>query len=77
MLHEEAEAERDRLQRADRANSYVLRERPDGAWEIVRIGVPRPAEGLKAERGNPTDPPPDQRPSLIRQIPPYGPPGLL
>jgi len=73
VTREQAEAERDRLQREDRAHTYVARGRPDGEWEVVRIALARRDEQLTAERGDPADPPPDQRPSLIRQIPPYGP----
>jgi len=72
MERTEAEAERDRLQSADRAHSYLLRERPGGDWEVVRIDLAQQARKLKAERGDPSDPPPDMRPSAIRQIPPYG-----
>lgn len=77
MRRADAKAERDRLQRDDHAHTYLVRGRPDGEWEVVRVDVPWRAQRLTAERGDPADPPPDQRPSLVRQIPPYGPPGTL
>lgn len=73
MRHEEAEAERQRRQRDDHEHTYVLREQPSGEWEVVRINVPRPTSDAVAERGEPAAPSEDPRPSLIRQIPPYGP----
>jgi hypothetical protein len=78
MRHEEAEAERQRLQHDDREHTYFLREQPSGEWEVVRVNVPRPrpTSGVVAERGEPAAPPEDQRPFIVRQIPPYGPPGF-
>jgi hypothetical protein len=78
MTREEAEAERERLQRDDREHTYFVREQPVGEWEVVRTNLPRPgpASGLVAERGQPADVPEDQRPFIVRQIPPYGPPGF-
>jgi hypothetical protein len=75
MQREDAEAHKDRLQRDDHDHTYLVRERPGGEWEVVRIDVAHRTSGVRAERGEPTDPPDDPRPSLIRQIPPYGPPG--
>jgi hypothetical protein len=76
MTREQAEAQRDVLQQDDSAHTYVVREHPVGEWEVVRMNVPRRASDLTAERGKPADLPEDPRPSLVRQIPPYGPPGL-
>jgi len=76
MRRDDAEAERDRLQHDDHDHTYLVRERSDGDWEVVRVDLAHRVRELRAERGDPTDPPPDPRPSLIRQIPPYGPPGI-
>lgn len=77
MRHIDAESLRDRLQREDPDYRYLVREQPEDGWEVVRIGLAqRPSQHLTAERGEPADLPEDPRPSLIRQIPPYGPPGL-
>jgi len=76
MRHEEAEAERQRLQRDDPEHTYFVREQPPGEWQVVAIDVSHPASDVVAERGEPTSPPEDPRPSLVRQIPPYGPPGF-
>lgn len=72
MTREEAEAERERLQRDDH-HTYFVREQPIGEWEVVRTNLPRPTSNVVAERGEPADAPEDLRPSSIRQIPPYGP----
>ena len=77
MRREEAKAERDRLQREDHAHTYLVRGRPDGEWDVVRIDIARRVEKLTAERGNPEDAPADLRPSIIRQVPPFGPPAGL
>jgi hypothetical protein len=42
MRHEEAEAERQRLQRGDHEHTYFVREQPVGEWEVVRMNIPRP-----------------------------------
>jgi hypothetical protein len=77
MRRANAESLRDRLQREDRDHRYLLRAQSADEWEVVRIGLAQStAQHLRAERGEPADPPEDPRPSLIRQIPPYGPPGL-
>lgn len=73
MRREEAEAERERLQRDDRAHTYFVREQPAGEWEVVRTNVPHASSDLVAERGKARDAPEDLRPSSIRQIPPFGP----
>ena len=73
MRREDAEAERQRLQQDDHQHTYVVRERPAGEWEIVRMNIPRPTSTVVAERGEPEDVPEDLRPSSIRQIPPIGP----
>ena len=51
MRHEEAEAERQRLQRNDHEHIYVVRAQPSGEWEVVRTNIPRPASVAVAERG--------------------------
>jgi len=76
MRREEAEAERERLQRDDHRHTYVLREQPVGEWEVVRINLPHRISDVVAERGAPADVPEDPRPFIVRQIPPYGPPGF-
>ncbi len=77
MRRIDAELLRDRLQREDQDHKYLLREQPEDEWEVVRIGLPPSGpQHLRAEHGEPADLPEDPRPSLIRQIPPYGPPGL-
>ena len=76
MRREEAEAERERLQRDDQEHTYFVRERPAGEWGVVRLNLPRRASNVVAERGEPAAPPEDPRPFLIRQISPYGPPGF-
>ncbi len=75
MRREDAEARQDRLQRDDHGHTYLVRERPEGEWEVVQIDVAHRTSDVRADRGKPGDPPDDPRPSLIRQIPPYGPPG--
>ncbi len=75
MRRQDAEAQKDRLQRDDREHTYIVRDRPGGQWEVVRIDLAHRTSGVRAELGNPTEPQADPRPSLIRQIPPYGPPG--
>lgn len=73
VRREAAEAQRDRLQRDDHDHTYLVQERPGGEWEVVRIDLAHRTSDIRAERGEPIDPPDDPRPSLIRQIPPYGP----
>lgn len=51
--------------------------RAEGTWEVVRLTVPGlarvEATGARTEsRPRPEDPP-DDRPLIIRNIPPYGP----
>lgn len=77
MRRTDAESLRDRLQREDQDHRYLLRAQPGDEWEVVRVGLaPRRPRQLRAEHGEPADLPGDPRPSLIRQIPPYGPPGV-
>lgn len=73
MRREQAEAEREKLQRDDHQHTYFVRERSVGEWEVVRTNIPRPTSDVSAERGEPTDVGEDFRPSSIRQIPPIGP----
>lgn len=76
MRRVDAQSLRDRLQGEDPEHQYLVREQPGDEWEVVRLGLaPRASQNLIAERGEPEDLPEDPRPSLIRQIPPYGPPG--
>ena len=42
MRREEAEAERERLQREDHQHTYFVREQPIGEWEVVRTNIPHP-----------------------------------
>ena len=52
MRREEAEAQRERLQRDDHEHTYVVREQPAGEWEIVRTNIPRPtSHHIVAARG--------------------------
>ena len=76
MRREEAEAERERLQRDDHQHTYFVLEQPVGEWEVVRTNIPRPTSQIVAERGEPADVPEDPRPFINRLIPPYGPPGF-
>lgn len=73
MTREEADAERERLQRDDREHTYFVREQPAGEWEVVRTNIARPTSDVAAERGKPAEVGEDFRPSSIRQIPPIGP----
>jgi hypothetical protein len=75
MRRQDAEARKDRLQRDDHDHTYLVSEQPAGDWKVVRIDLPHRPSDVRAERGEPADPPDDPRPSLIRQIPPYGPAG--
>ncbi len=73
----DAESLRDRLQHEDPDHQYSVRGQSGDEWEVVKFGLARRAsQHLTAQRGEPTDLPEDPRPSLIRQVPPYGPPGL-
>lgn len=42
MSREEAEAQRERLQRDDYQHTYFVCEQPAGEWELVRINIPHP-----------------------------------
>jgi hypothetical protein len=42
MRREDAEAQRERLQRDDHEHRYFLRELPVGKWDVVRTNIPRP-----------------------------------
>jgi hypothetical protein len=76
MRREEAEAERERLQREDHQRTYLVREQPVGDWDVVRTNIPRPTSRVVAERGEPAEVPEDPRPFINRLIPPYGPAGF-
>lgn len=73
MKREEADAERERLQREDRDHTYFVREQSAGEWEVVRTNLRRHTSDVVAEQGKPTDVREDFRPSSIRQVPPIGP----
>jgi hypothetical protein len=58
MRRDEAEAQRQRLQRDDYAHTYFVREQPVGEWEIVRANIPHPtSHHVVGERAaaSPTD----------------------
>ena len=58
MRRDEAETQRERLQRGDHEHTYVAREQPGGEWEVVRTNIPRPtSHHVVAVRGaaSPTD----------------------
>jgi hypothetical protein len=58
MRREEAEAQRERLQRDDHEHTYVVREQPGGEWEVARTNIPRrTSHHVVAGRGaaSPTD----------------------
>ena len=76
MRREDAEAQREQLQRGDTQHTYIVRERPVGDWQVVRTNIPHPTPDVVAERGEPADVPEDPRPFISRQIPPYGPAGF-
>ncbi len=50
MRREDAEAERQRLQRGDHQHTYVVREQPSGEWEVACIDIRRPPSYPAAER---------------------------
>jgi hypothetical protein len=72
MTREDAEAERESLQRDDHEHTYIVREHPVGEWTVVRMNLPHRTSDVVAERGKPADVPEDPRPFIVRQIPPYG-----
>ncbi|MBV9194152.1 MAG: hypothetical protein JO168_08390 [Solirubrobacterales bacterium] len=81
MTRAEAQARAEQLNRAapDRSrHHWTIRDRGGGDWEVLRVTVPGvqfgagPLRAATEQRPRP-DEPPDPRPSLIRQIPPYGP----
>ena len=81
MTRPEAQARADQLNREapDRAeHRWTVREREDRSWEVVALTVPGrqmnpgPSRTATVQRPEPGEPP-DPRPSLIRNIPPYGP----
>jgi hypothetical protein len=43
MRREEAEVQRESLQRDDHEHTYFVREQPVGDWEVVRINLPPPS----------------------------------
>lgn len=78
MTRREADARCEQLNREQtgRRHWFVRQSRPDD-WEVVSMsGLPFAARGpLKAdvESAPRPGPPPDPRPTIIRNIPPFGP----
>lgn len=77
MTHEQASERCAELNRQGGAEHWFPRETPDGDWEIVSVAVDgfRPRDPLKETteaRPEPRDEP-DPRPSIFRNIPPFGP----
>lgn len=81
MTRNEAENRAGRLNResADRAEHHWIAQRAGGeGWRVVRVSVPGmrfTADPLheSTQMVSRLEEPPDPRPLLIRQIPPYGP----
>ena len=73
MTREEAEARARELAEAHPESSYFARER-DGVWNVVKVpalaGRVRPTGTSTEARPRPEAD--DPRPSIIRNIPPYG-----
>ena len=42
MRRDEAEVQRERLQRDDREHTYFVLEQPAAEWEVVRTNIPHP-----------------------------------
>jgi hypothetical protein len=58
MRREDAEPQRERLQRDDHEHTYVVREQPAGEWEVVRTNIPTPTSHRVVARrraASPTD----------------------
>jgi hypothetical protein len=78
MTHEEALARCAELNRArEGGRKWFARQNVDGEWDVVSVLVEgfRSADPLKASietRPEPSEPP-DPRPSIFRNIPPFGP----
>ncbi len=77
MTQEEAAAHCAELNRDERAERHwFVRESAHDGWEVVSVtgpGLGRP-EGLKSSVESKPQPlqPPDPRPTIIRNVPPYG-----
>ena len=78
MTREEAETRCAALNRdGDGARQWFAKEKGDGEWEIVSIVVegrrrPDPLKASIETRPKPSEPP-DPRPAIFRNIPPFGP----
>ncbi len=78
MTRAEAEARAARLNdEATDGGGWIAHEPSDDDWEVVRVHAPglsrmKPTGSHSESRPRP-DEPPDSRPSLIRNIPPFGP----
>lgn len=62
---------------AARDTHWMVRQAAGDAWEVVRMSAPglgaiRPSGSHSESRPEPSEPP-DPRPALIRNIPPFGP----
>jgi hypothetical protein len=56
MRREEAEAQRETLQRADHEHTYVVREQPAGEWEVAWTNIPGPTSHPVGARRGPASP---------------------
>ena len=78
MTHEEAVTRCAQLNRdSDGKQHWFIREMDDGEWELVSVTVegfrrPDPLKASEAARPQPSEPP-DPRPSIVRNIAPFGP----
>lgn len=79
MDRDEATREAARLTREDPdrgTHAFLAREEAPGAWTVARVRIPggvRPtATGTSSEARPRPEQPPDPRPGIFRDIPPYG-----
>ena len=79
MTRDEAQARADELNRTASGPSehrWIARELEPGGWQVLKVTVP--GMNLSSDRHTATEQrpepgePPDPRPLIIRQIPPYG-----
>jgi hypothetical protein len=76
VTREEADARCTELNEAGGPGHWLVREREGGEWSVVRVDLP----GVEGTRGplkesteaRPRPEPDDPRPSIMRNIPPYG-----
>ena len=77
MTRPEAQAKAAGLnQKADADTRWMVREQGDGSWDLVRMTAPglgavRPTGSHTESRPEPGEPP-DPRPAIFRDVPPYG-----